>query len=474
MRQISLKNQAKCRQKSYQTYMHNIDSTTLRWYNNTRKVYFTRRSELSEHAFNFQGEIAMKKCLSVVLILAVIGCLLSVCVPLASAAENDSYYYYKVKVTTKIVGDIPSEDLYIRYSLHGINSLQQHFNLYDFDKEELLFKAGATEQTDVRTYYSEEPLIGVRFIQEGDTPIGVTSDENEYQLMFTTQTQQPGIENAVNLDQLQLIEGFMDGGIPILSELRDPVFTAKYNAPPVITGVEDGGEYYMTRKVQVKDSDLVSVTLNDKAVDIENGEALITLPGDVCKDYTIIAKDAESTCELTVTMNELNDLMEPVSGIDENNVKAEHKYYVIEALDYISVVVAQEPTPSDEEKARIDAMKKQLEGLLSRINEASKYINSENIENTKDITADNVKLTDKEALIKAESDLKKALEEYGGNYSDSDKKELQDDLSRISIALNAIKAMESPATGDNSHLALWLTLFVLSGVILVTSVRKIA
>ena len=415
----------------------------------------------------------MKKCLSVVLILAVIGCLLSVCIP-ASAAENDSYYYYKVKVTTKIEGDIPSEDFYIRYSLHGINSLQQHFNLYDFDKEELLFKAGATEQTDVRTYYSEEPLIGVRFIQEGHASTGATSDDNEYQLMFTTQTQQPGIENAVNLDQLQLIEGFMDGGTPILSELRDPVFTTKYNAPPVITGVEDGGEYYMTRKVQVKDSDLVSVTLNDKAVDIENGEALITLPGDVCKDYTIIVKDAESTCELTVTMNELNDLMALVSGIDENNVKAEHKYYVMEALDYISVVVAQEPTPSNEEKARVDAMKKQLEGLLSRINEASKYINSENIENTKDITADNVKLTDKEALIKAESDLKKALEEYSGNYSDSDKKELQDDLSRISIALNAIKAIESPATGDNSHLALWLTLFVLSGVILVTAVRKIA
>ena len=322
-------------------------------------------------------------------------------------------------------------------------------------------------------------MIGVRFLQEDHTTTGMTYEDDQYYLMFTTQTQQPGIENAVNIDQLQLIEGFMDGGAPILSELRDSVFTIKYNAPPVITGVEDGGEYYTTQKVQVKDSDLVSVMLNDKVIEIENGEALITLPGDTVNNYTIIAKDAESTCQLTVTMHELNDLMAPVSGINENNVKAEHKYDVMDALDNISIMIAQEPNPSNEEKARVDAMEKQLKGLLSRIDEASKYINSENIENTKDITADNVKLTDKEALKKAEADLKKALEEYSGNYSDSDKKKMQDDLSRISTALNAIKVIEdaatkSPATGDNSHLALWLTLFVLSGVTLVTAVRKIA
>lgn len=427
----------------------------------------------------------MKKCLSVVLIFAVIGCLLSVCIP-ASAAENDSYYYYKVKVTTKIEGDIPSEDFIVYYSLHGINSHNQHFNLRAFDEKgnsnnftTVLFKAGSTEQTDILTYYSEEPVIGVRFLQEDHNTTGMTYEDDQYYLMFTTQTQQPGIENAVNIDQLQLIEGFMDGGAPILSELRDSVFTIKYNAPPVITGVEDGGEYYTTQKVQVKDSDLVSVMLNDKVIEIENGEALITLPGDTVNNYTIIAKDAESTCQLTVTMHELNDLMAPVSGINENNVKAEHKYDVMEALDNISIMISQEPNPSNEEKARIDAMEKQLKGLLSRIDEASKYINSENIENTKDITADNVKLTDKEALKKAEADLKKALEEYSGNYSDSDKKKMQDDLSRISTALNAIKVIEdaatkSPATGDNSHLALWLTLFVLSGVTLVTAVRKIA
>ena len=427
----------------------------------------------------------MKKCLSVVLIFAVIGCLLSVCIP-ASAAENDSYYYYKVKVTTKIEGDIPSEDFIVYYSLHGINSLNHNFNLHAFDEKgnsnnftTVLFKAGSTEQTDILTYYSEEPVIGVRFLQEDHTTTGMTYEDDQYYLMFTTQTQQPGIENAVNIDQLQLIEGFMDGGAPILSELRDSVFTIKYNAPPVITGVEDGGEYYTTQKVQVKDSDLVSVMLNDKVIEIENGEALITLPGDTVNNYTIIAKDAESTCQLTVTMHELNDLMAPVSGINENNVKAEHKYDVMDALDNISIMIAQEPNPSNEEKARVDAMEKQLKGLLSRIDEASKYINSENIENTKDITADNVKLTDKEALKKAEADLKKALEEYSGNYSDSDKKKMQDDLSRISTALNAIKVIEdaatkSPATGDNSHLALWLTLFVLSGVTLVTAVRKIA
>ena len=134
-------------------------------------------------------------------------------------------------------------------------------------------------------------------------------------------------------------------------------------------------------------------------------------------------------------------------------------------------------------------MKKQIEGLLSRIDEALAYKDSENVKNTQDITADNVKLTDKEVLEKAESDLKKALEEYGENYSDSEKEALQKDLARISEALEALEALEdiedieeieqtvteSPKTGDNSHHALWLALFMLSGAAaLVTAIRKIA
>ncbi|MBQ3088922.1 MAG: hypothetical protein IJC36_04735 [Clostridia bacterium] len=444
----------------------------------------------------------MKKCLSIILALAVIGCLLSVCIPSVFAAGDDSCYYYTVKVTTKIEGGSPSEAFKVYYSLHGVDNFGQNFNLFPYRDDEdsvralaVHFEPGVTEQTSVLTFYNDEPVIGVRLLQEDPWLTGITCDEDQYYLEFPEKAQQPGLANAMTFEKLPQIEGFKDGGEKILSEPREPSFTLKYNSPPVFSGVEDGGEYFTTQQVRVQDADLVSVMLDDKTVEFENGEALVTLPGDTNKSYTITACDADWTCHLTVTMHELDELITPVSGINEKNVKAGDKGTLLTTLNNIDMVIEREPNASAEEKAKIDTMKKQIEGLLSRIDEALAFKDSENLKNTQDITADNVKLTDKEVLEKAESDLKKALDEYGENYSDSEKEALQKDLARISEALEALEALEdiedsediedieeieqtvteSPKTGDNSHHALWLALFMLSGAAaLVTAIRKIA
>ena len=121
-------------------------------------------------------------------------------------------------------------------------------------------------------------------------------------------------------------------------------------------------------------------------------------------------------------------------------------------------------------------MKKELEGLLSRIDEVDASLDSESIEQTKDITADNVKPEDKKALDKAASDIKKMLKEYDGNYTDDQKKTLNDDLTRIKDALKVISKQYSgsPKTGDNRNISLLLALFMLNGVALVALKRKIA
>lgn len=442
---------------------------------------------LIDYTFHYiQGEFVMKKCLSVILALSVICCLLFAFMPSISAAKEDDYYYYTVKVVTKIDGDTPNKDINVYYSLHGIQSNGQNIPLASFAEDGrsnnfsiVRFQAGGTEQTNLITYYSEEPMIGVRFLQEAFSSANTTSDKHQYYLVFSEQTQKTGLENAMIIDQMQLIEGFGDGGTPILSELRDSIFSVKYNEPPKFYGVEEDNVYFTTQTVRVQDTDLVSVMLDDKSVEIKNGEALITIPGNTNNCYTVTAKDSCHTYQLTVTMGELSELMEPVREINEKNVKAKNKNTVLATLEKVNKISQQEPTPSAEEKTHIDEMKKELEGLLSRIDEALALKDSENIQNTKDITADNVKLTDKEALEKAESDLKTALEEYGGNYSDSEKESLQKDLARVSDALKVIKTIEetvteSPKTGDNSYLVLWLALFVLSGGALVTTARKFA
>ena len=438
----------------------------------------------------------MKKCLSIILALAVIGCMLSVCIPSVFAAGNDIFYYYTVKVTTKIEGDTPSEAFDIYYSLHGVNNLKQQFNLSPYRDDEdsvralaVHFQPGITEQTSVLTFYNDEPVIGVRLLQEPPHSTGITYDEDQYFLEFPEKAQQPGLANAMTFEKLHQIEGFKPGGEPILSELRDMSFTLNYNSSPVFSGVVDGGEYFTTQQVRVQDAGLLSVMLDGNMVQIENGEALVTLTGNTNKSYTITACDADWTCHLTVTMHELDELITPVSGINEKNVKAGDKDTLLTTLNNIDMVIEREPNASADEKVKIDTMKKKIEGLLSRIDEALAHKNSKNVKNAQDITADNVKLTDKEALEKAESDLKKALEEYGGNYSDSEKEALQKDLARVSEALKALEDIEdtkdteeieetvteSPKTGDNSLHALWLALFMLSGaVLLVTTTRKIS
>ena len=164
----------------------------------------------------------MKKCISLILALAVVSCLLSICTPSVYAAEDDSYYYYKVKVTTKIDGGSPSEDFVVTYNFHGVNNLYQNFVMTPYsvdgnlsDRADAHFQPGDTEQTNVFVFRNEEPVIGVRFIQEDSNLTGMTSDDDEYYFEFAEQTQQPGLENAMYLDRLCLSAGFLDGGIKL-------------------------------------------------------------------------------------------------------------------------------------------------------------------------------------------------------------------------------------------------------------------
>lgn len=398
--------------------------------------------------------------------LAVLCCLLSIFISSVFAEENGAYYYYKVKTISKVEGDVHSEALSLYYALHGVRHNGKHFVMTYCDAEGnpahniIFLQPGITEQTDIQIFRSEEPLIGVKLILDGLSSPGLSFDGCQYYLDLSAQA--PGLENATVINQMSPIEGFKDGGQMILGAAGDMTFVYGYNAPPVFSGVENDGVCFTTQQVRVRDENLLSVTLDGEPVEIHNGEALVTLPGDTQADYTITASDDFSTAKLTVTMRELDELMLPVSGIDENNVQAIDKFRIQAALSIVHQVSEQEPNGTAVEKAKLSAMEAELENLLSRISEAKAYKNNESISETKDITAENVKLSDHASLEKAEAALKTALNEYSGNYSDSERMELEEDLARVSDALKVVAAMIAalPRTGDDSRIALWLALFV--------------
>lgn len=208
---------------------------------------------------------------------------------------------------------------------------------------------------------------------------------------------------------------------------------------PVISGVANAGEYYTTQTVQVTDEHLDTVTLNGEAVD-----SSFTLAGNVEADivYTIVAEDkAGNTTTVTVTMKPTADLSDIVEGIEPGNVSSSDKETIEDYLDDLNTRLEDENL-TDEEKKIIQDLIDDAQDLLDKIDEAEQAVNTENIQQAQDITADNVKPEDKENLEAAKEDIEQALEDYAGNYTEDEKTQLEDTLEQIEEALDVIQRVE--------------------------------
>lgn len=208
---------------------------------------------------------------------------------------------------------------------------------------------------------------------------------------------------------------------------------------PVISGVANAGEYYTTQTVQVTDDNLDTVTLNGSAASSE-----ITLSGNVDADteYIIIATDkAGNTTTVTVTMKPTASLNDTVEGIAPENVSSSDKEAIEDYLDDLNTRLEDENL-TNEEKEIIQDLIDDAQDLLDKIDEMEQAANTENIQQTEDITADNVKPEDKENLEAAKEDIEQALEDYADNYTEDEKAQLEEALQQIEDALDVIQRVE--------------------------------
>lgn len=91
---------------------------------------------------------------------------------------------------------------------------------------------------------------------------------------------------------------------------------------PVISGVTDGGTYYVTQSVTVTDDHLQSVTLN--GVPVTDGT--FTLEGNKSETYIIVAIDqAGNETRYTVTMKPVSALAQPIEELTVSNVTSADK-----------------------------------------------------------------------------------------------------------------------------------------------------
>jgi len=180
---------------------------------------------------------------------------------------------------------------------------------------------------------------------------------------------------------------------------------------------------------------------------VEDIDAL--LDTDNLTDEERTALEGEKTkCENLLTKIEGTDalvdkLTEDVGAYDEDTVKSTDKAALEQLVEDIEAVIEGNTNITEEEKAELEALADTVEDLLAKIEEVADAPVTEDTEKVKDTTSENVKIEDKNDLEKAKEDLEDALTENAGNYTDSEKKAIQEEIDRIDDALEAIENVEA-------------------------------
>ena len=205
---------------------------------------------------------------------------------------------------------------------------------------------------------------------------------------------------------------------------------------PEITGVENGKTYYVTKKFTISDQNLASITVNGETVD-----GTVTLEGDTETTYVICATDkAGNVTEYTIVMKPISSITDTITEITVDNAKSSDTEVIRDVRDQLRDVTEafdeEESTEAEWDKLQ-DALTN-CEELENRIAAAKDASEKSEITEVKEITDETVKVEDEDALKDAEKALEEALKDYDGNYTESEREELEKQLENVKDALTAI------------------------------------
>ena len=131
-----------------------------------------------------------------------------------------------------------------------------------------------------------------------------------------------------------------------------------------------------------------------------------------------------------------------VDSYDPATVTSSGKAAIESALETIEDLLDSKHL-TDTERAALEDAKADAEVLLELIEEAAKAADTDNTAKVENVTASNVKPDHKSDLEKAKADLEGALADNGGNYTEEEKKTIQDEIQRIKGALETIGNVEA-------------------------------
>lgn len=327
----------------------------------------------------------------------------------------------EASITVKLDKTVPDGDITIEQ-----NSVKKFINAITFD---LFFN----KNVDVAITGTDNlsGVAGIEYYRSGEIlteeQVNAISDWTDYTSISVTAEDQAKFIYYVKItDEAGNIAYFGSDGVTF--DMTEPV----------IAGVTDGATYYTTQSISVTDENFVSVTVNDV---VQSGSSF-TLAGNVEKTYTMVATDkAGNSTTVTVTMKPISSLEESIDGLTPDDVTSQDKGTVETVKEQMESIDLEDAT--EDEKAALQEILDKCDELIEKIEESAQAGNTENTDKVEDITADNVKPEDKDDLTAAKEDLENALENFGDNYTEEEKAEIQNKLDQIDDALESLEKVET-------------------------------
>ena len=255
---------------------------------------------------------------------------------------------------------------------------------------------------------------------------------------------------SANMEDIKAVQAMMD------SAEKDGIDGATAEEWAAITGnCEDLIEKIVETAAEIKavtdaadayDADSVNSTdrteLDGLAADIEDLLETDNLTDD---ERTAIETLWEQVADMLATIEETaaasKDATDTIDALDPATVTSDDEEELEQAIKSIDELLAEDHLTEDEREALIDT-KKDAEDLLEKIDAVQDAAKTQNTEKVKDVTSGNVQPENKDDLIDAKADLEKALEDNSGNYTEEEKKAIQDEIQRIEDAIETLENAE--------------------------------